>query len=375
MSSVPGKQIGVGIIGGSVNNGWAKQTHIPAIQELKELQLVAVSTSRKESAEQSALEFGIPHAFADANEMAQHPEVDMVVVSVKVGEHYDAVHAAISAGKAVYCEWPLGSSTAEAIAMQQLAEARDVQTAIGLQARQASEVLYMKQLIEDGYIGKIRSVHLKAYTEVMGGFGYGSSKYVFDKTAGGNLLAIYGGHSLDALTYIAGQFIELSAMMENQYKQAKIIGTDEIVEKTSDDQILIQGKLEGGTVASVHIQGGAQHPGLYLEVSGEKGTLVLQNQKGSIQMGPYSLKGGRRIEGEPLAALDELHVPESFVRVPASISQQGGPLVNVAAAHQRFAQDIQNGTAQMPDFKAAVDIHHLLDAVAKAADTGERQYL
>ncbi|WP_042160892.1 Gfo/Idh/MocA family protein [Paenibacillus gorillae] len=375
MSNVPDRPIRVGIIGGSINNGWAKHTHIPAIQQLEELQLVAVSTSRRESAEQSALEFGIPYAFANANEMAQHPEVDMVVVSVKVGEHYDAVHAALSAGKPVYCEWPLGANTVEAIEMQQLAEAIGVHHAIGLQARQAPEIIYMKKLIEEGYIGKIRSVHLKVYTEVMGSFGYSNSKYVFDRTAGGNLLAIYGGHSLDALTYIAGPFKELSATMENQYRQAEVLGTDEIVEKTSDDQIVIQGKLEGGTVASVHIQGGVKYPGLYMEVSGEDGTLVLQNQKGSIQMGPYSLKGGRRIEGEPLASLDELSVPECCVQVMASIYQQGGPLVNVAEAHRRFAHDIQEGTSGLPDFKAAVDIHRLLDTVVKAAETGERQYL
>jgi predicted dehydrogenase len=51
------KKVRVGIIGGSVNNGWAKGTHIPAVQQLPELELSAVSTTRMESAEKSAREF------------------------------------------------------------------------------------------------------------------------------------------------------------------------------------------------------------------------------------------------------------------------------------------------------------------------------
>jgi predicted dehydrogenase len=80
---------------------------------------------------------------------------------------------------------------------------------IGLQARQAAEINYLKDLIAEGYVGKVLSANMRVYTEVMGGFGVSSSKYIFDKSAGGNLFAIYGGHSLDALTYILGDFKEL----------------------------------------------------------------------------------------------------------------------------------------------------------------------
>ncbi|WP_252312700.1 hypothetical protein [Sinobaca sp. H24] len=45
------KKIRAGIIGGSVNNGWAKGTHIPAIEHLNEMELTAVGTSNMESAE------------------------------------------------------------------------------------------------------------------------------------------------------------------------------------------------------------------------------------------------------------------------------------------------------------------------------------
>lgn len=151
----------VGIIGGSVRNGWAKSTHIPAVQQLPGLKLSAISTTQIESAEKSAREFNADHAFPNANELSQHPEVDVVVVSIKVQNHYDAVKAGISSGKPVYCEWPLGSNTAQAMEMQQWAESMHVPNTVGLQARQAPIVNYVKDLVVDGFIGKPLSANLK----------------------------------------------------------------------------------------------------------------------------------------------------------------------------------------------------------------------
>ena len=173
------KKLRIGIIGGSVNNGWARTTHIPAVQQLSELELSAVSTSSMESAEKSAREFKADHAFADASELSKHPEVDMVVVSINVKDHYDAVKEVISAGKPVYCEWPLGSNTAQAMEMQQWTESNHVRNTVGLQARQAPEINYVKNLIADGFIGKVLSVNMKIYTDMMGGVGYKVGAYLF----------------------------------------------------------------------------------------------------------------------------------------------------------------------------------------------------
>jgi hypothetical protein len=79
----------------------------------------------------------------NSNELTQHPDVDMVIVSVKVPGHYDAVVAGLNAGKHVYCEWPLGLNTSQAVEMNQLAAAKKVHHAVGLQARQSPEVNYV----------------------------------------------------------------------------------------------------------------------------------------------------------------------------------------------------------------------------------------
>src|ERR1051325_8160361 len=114
--------IRVGILGASPERGWATRAHIPALRALPEYELTAVGTSRPESAEAAARKFGVSHAFTDARELAGHPEVDLVVVTVKVPYHLELGVAALDAGKHLLVEWPLTATTAQAEAL--LAQAR-----------------------------------------------------------------------------------------------------------------------------------------------------------------------------------------------------------------------------------------------------------
>jgi len=74
------EKIRVGIIGASMRNGWGRDAHIPALRALPEFEITAVSTSRQETADETAKHFGIPHAFADPYKLVQHPEVDLVSI-------------------------------------------------------------------------------------------------------------------------------------------------------------------------------------------------------------------------------------------------------------------------------------------------------
>ena len=128
-------KIRVGIVGASPNRGFASIAHIPALQALPGLEIAAVCTTRQESADATAKHFGIPLAFADPAKLAQHPDVDLVTVCVKVPDHYQPVMAAIDAGKHVYCEWPLGRNTDDAVRMLDAAERKGVRHAVGLQGQ------------------------------------------------------------------------------------------------------------------------------------------------------------------------------------------------------------------------------------------------
>ncbi len=84
-----------------------KYGHIPALQSLDQFEIVAVSSRKQESANETAAEFGIPHAFADEQTLIEHPGVDLVAVVAPAPEHARLAKAAITAGKDVYSEWPL----------------------------------------------------------------------------------------------------------------------------------------------------------------------------------------------------------------------------------------------------------------------------
>ena len=150
-------KIRVGIVGANPQRGFASVAHIPALQALPDFEITAVCTSRQDSAEAAARHLGARLAFSDCEKLAQHSDVDLVTVSVKVPDHYRPVMAAIEAGKHVYSEWPLGRDTAEAVRLRDAANARGIRHAVGLQGQMSPPINYLKDLIAEGYVGRILS--------------------------------------------------------------------------------------------------------------------------------------------------------------------------------------------------------------------------
>src|SRR5438093_1247924 len=83
-----------------------------------------------DGAEAARQAYGARLAFDDWREMVASPEIDAVAVVVRVPSHYEPTKAALEAGKHVYCEWPLGRTTAEAEELARLAERKRLITAV-----------------------------------------------------------------------------------------------------------------------------------------------------------------------------------------------------------------------------------------------------
>jgi predicted dehydrogenase len=98
------KQIQVGIVGASAQKSWAQISHVPAINDLSGLTLAAVATRNEQSAQKSAEAFGADRWFSDPLAMIGDDQIDVITISVNVPAHRELVLAALSAGKAVYCE-------------------------------------------------------------------------------------------------------------------------------------------------------------------------------------------------------------------------------------------------------------------------------
>ena len=363
------KKIRVGIIGADPDRGWAKQAHIPALKSLSDdFEITALSTTRRESADAASKLFGVPLAFDNHQELVNNPNVDVVAVTVKVPHHLELATAALDAGKAVYCEWPLGNGLREAETLAALAQKKGVLAVAGLQARSAPAVAYVRDLIKQGYVGELLSTTL-----IGSGMGWGPTVepfnvYLNDKKNGATMLSIALGHAADALCHCLGEIRELSATMTMRRKSFTVAGTGESKPMAADDQVAVSGLLEGGAAFSIHYRGGSSRgTNLLWEINGTEGDLQLTADGGQAQLFEMTVRGGKGAQ----PSLEILPVPEEYRWAPP----QPGLGTNVAQAWARFACDYREGTHLCPTFEDAVTRHRMLNAIETAAATGERQRL
>src|SRR3989449_10786377 len=231
---MPGSKLGVGIIGVNPTWGWAATAHIPALRALPDYEVRALSASSPEAARAAGEAFGVAAVYSHHDELVARPDVDVVAVTVKVPHHRELVTAALAAGKAVYCEWPLGRDLEEARAMAALAAEKGVRTVVGLQARQAPAIEFVQQLLGDGYVGEVLStsmVGLSVPGDVVGQ----PNAYMLDKANGANVLTIAVGHSVDILNYVLGEFASLSAVSDLRRPLITIEETGQQIVKTAAD--------------------------------------------------------------------------------------------------------------------------------------------
>ncbi len=208
-----GDRIRVGIVGATVTpggSGWGAQAHVPALKALPEYELKAVCTAHEDTAQASAAAFGAALAFSDFGRMVAHPDIDLIAVVVRAPLHYDLTMQALRAGKATFCEWPLGADLAEAEDMANLARASNISTLAGLQARSDPAVRAAHELLADGYAGDVLVANLAiisngVYVRGKGRIWQGQRKN------GANPLTIAGGHAMDATRFLLGDFTDITA--------------------------------------------------------------------------------------------------------------------------------------------------------------------
>src|ERR1700736_3735150 len=107
------EQIHIGIVGADTRASWAKVSHVPAIKGLPGVRLAAVATRSEQSAREAAEAFGADRWYCDPFAMIRDDGIDIVTIAVNVPAHRVLVLAALDAGKAIYCEAPLGCSVLE----------------------------------------------------------------------------------------------------------------------------------------------------------------------------------------------------------------------------------------------------------------------
>jgi predicted dehydrogenase len=391
MTGVLMDTIGVGIIGASPGPAsWAANAHVPALRALPEFELRAVGTSRPESATTAARAYGVA-GYHDCRPLIERPDIDLVVVAVKVPQHHALVAAALAAGKAVYCEWPLAATIGQAEDLAARAEAAGARTMVGLQGRYAPAVRRARELVAAGALGTVQSTTLTGSGTAWGPVTDRGHAYLYDEDSGASTLTAAAMHALDALTFVLGPLGDLTATMTAAQRDVRLAEDGTPVTVTAPDQVAVTGRLPGDAVLSAFYRGGVSAgDNLRWEISGSQGELLITSLtpgNGNLQAVELELRA--RTGDGPLArvlpepgrpgheaadtAAGETTPADGGDEVARAVGALPAPAANVARLYRAYAADLREGTVTVPDFGYALGQHRLVEAIREASRSGQRQ--
>lgn len=189
----------IGIIG---SGGIAQGCHMKGYQSIPDLcEMVAVCDVNPEIAKQAADKFGITKTYVDYREMLAKEELDAVSVATPNRYHMQPTVDALSAGKHVICEKPLGTTADECRAMCRAAKENGKILQVGLQSRFSGPIRFMKDYIDAGNMGDIYFARTWALRRRgVPAWGVFIDK---EKQGGGPLIDI-GVHALDFTLHLMG---------------------------------------------------------------------------------------------------------------------------------------------------------------------------
>jgi len=348
------KKIRVGLIG---VGHWAEYGHLPALKLLPEYELTAVHSRDIEKAADLAKRHGIRYSTDSVQELVSHPEVDLVLVLNTAPQHEATVRAAIAAGKDVYCEWPLTPSKAVSQELMELADKAGVRHIAGLQRRLAPDYRYVRDLLQDGAIGEVRSVRLHISVEYFQRERIAALYFTIPPENFSSLLAIYGGHYFDAVFTMLGHPLSINALAVNQFPEVTLIETGEVMKHTTADQVVVSGLFANNAVLTAHIEAGKRNNyGLQLDITGSKGDIKIWNTT-SFGNNFHTIEMAQG-DSQPM---QKLSIPAQYDWLPAS--DLGGSQLELANLYAAYARDLRDGTHLAPTFADALRMHTLIDSI------------
>jgi predicted dehydrogenase len=162
------ERIGVGFIG----YGLIGKRHVLDFQEEKDADLVAIAEAHRGRRDE-ALELIGKSAKGHSNFRHLLDSKDVQAVVVSTPDHWHALHTmlACAAGKDVYVEKPLTLFVREGRWMVDVATRHKSIVQVGTQQRSGLHYQKARELIQKGELGKIMSVRMGTFRNIMPGFG------------------------------------------------------------------------------------------------------------------------------------------------------------------------------------------------------------
>ena len=200
----------------------------PGFQKANNSELVAVMRRNGDLARDYALRHNVPKWYDNAEALINDPDVDAVYIATPPAFHMEYTLKCAQAGKSVYVEKPMARNFEECTAMIEACETAGVPLFVAYYRRALDRFNKIKELIDSGKIGEVRSVSITLYRKPLQ-FDLNSGDLpwrVNPEISGGGEFLDLASHTLDVLDYILGPIAEVSGYAANQ---AKLYDAEDIV--------------------------------------------------------------------------------------------------------------------------------------------------
>jgi predicted dehydrogenase len=292
----------------------------PALRDLDNCELIAVSRADAARAEAFATEFGARRWHADWRELLKDPEVEAVYVATPVHLHAEQAIAAAEAGRHVLCEKPMALSAAECERMNAAAEANGVWLGVTYYRRFYPVVERVAEILRSGEIGTPVVAQMNAFERFEPGPDHPRRWLLDKKMSGGGPMFDFGSHRIEVLLNLFGPPLRVRAVTGNVLFRREV-----------EDTACAIFQFEGRTQAVLTVTHAAREPQDTLEIFGSEGSVradVLNEGRLRIRTAE-----GERVESHPPHMNFHQPLIEDFARAvvegrPPRVDGQDGQTVS-----------------------------------------------
>ena len=353
-------KIGIGIVG----TGFGQKVHIPAFQAHHRTRVVAVYHRDAEKAAAIAQTYDIPHACTQLDDLIALPDVQGVSISTPPFLHYPMAKAVLQAGKHLLLEKPTALNAAEARELEALAQRHQCVTTMSFEFRCIPAWLQLATLLAEGYVGNTRLIKVDWLVSSRADASRPWNWYA-QKDLGGGALGAIGSHTFDYIAWLFGRIRRLSARLSvSVLDRPDPASGGRLRPVDADDTCLIMAELADGTPCQITLSAATyQGRGHWLEVYGDRGTLVLGSSNQKDYVHGFQLWGSQ--QGEPLTELPipaELEFPRTW---------DDGRIAPFVRLVDRWVQGMEQGDREIvPSLTEGVYSQLLMDLAQESNLTG-----
>jgi predicted dehydrogenase len=262
------KRLRIGVIGAS---WYSDLRHLLAIKSHPHAELAAISDIVQERADKMAKKYSIPFVSTDYKEVIEKSSLDALFVVTPDDTHHAITMDALEAGLHVMCEKPMAHNAVQAKEMYEKAEEVGVKNMIFFSFRWPPNHRYLKELIDQGYIGRCYDCHITLFT---GSGRRGRYSWRYDSKHGNGVLGEYGAHMIDQARWLVGDISKVNAHLRMFLDRPGFDGGE--LDPTNDSVVLsiefangAHGSMQLSSLACLGLQGMDQR----ITLHGESGTL------------------------------------------------------------------------------------------------------